>query len=773
MKKTCVVFAMMIAGMVGNVKAQSFQGKLVDEKEEAVGFANIVVLNPGDSAFVKGTVSEESGEFRLEGFKEQCYILRVSYIGYKEVCLDCPKTGDLGTIRLEPDAVALGEAVVIGKLPTYQLKGSSLVTNIQETLLSTVGTANDVLSHIPGLEGSDGEYTVFGKGEPLIYINNRLVRDASELDRLSSKDIAKVELIQNPGSEYDATVKAVLKIRTVRRAGEGLGVNIRSNVGQGHKMRTNDQLNLNYRTGGLDLFGMASYSLWQAKTEQRTASYIQVDTLWEQKAKTVVEQSSHSVYGQMGTNYELNAYHSFGATYEGGKSFNSGGDFVSDNTMYADKAVYDILHYQTRMESDNNQHKVNAYYEGTFNEKLNVAFNADWLTGASENRMHADENSETSEDRLVTTVNNTRNRLYAAKLVLSYPIAVGELKWGGEYSYVHRTDRFNNPQSILPSTDSKIREQNAAAFISYSLTWQKLSANVGLRYEHVDFDYYDKGVFQPEQSRLYDNFFPDVALSMPVGKTQMSLSYTAKTRRPSFYQLRSDLQYDDRFTYEGGNPLLKPSFNHDLTYQLGYKFIQAMVNYQYIKDAYSFMMKAYEPNPVITVFSQANYPKVQYLNASVSISPKFNFWEPSLYISVGKPFFEALTMGEMRTFNKPTYHFSLSNSFRLPKGWIFSLDGRISTDGNDMQGLSKRSGGLYVGLRKSFLKDDALTLNLQGFDILDTQRYSFDMYASDRSVTKWSNTDSRQVRLTVTYRFNASRSKYKGSGAGNDVINRL
>ena len=57
------------------------------------------------------------------------------------------------------------------------------------------------------------------------------------------------------------------------------------------------------------------------------------------------------------------------------------------------------------------------------------------------------------------------------------------------------------------------------------------------------------------------------------------------------------------------------------------------------------MMKAYEPDPVITVFSQENYPKAQYLNASVSLSPKFNFWEPSLYLSVSKPFFEAFTMG--------------------------------------------------------------------------------------------------------------------------------
>ena len=85
---------------------------------------------------------------------------------------------------------------------------------------------------------------------------------------------------------------------------------------------------------------------------------------------------------------------------------------------------------------------------------------------------------------------------------MTYPIAVGELKWGGEYSYVHRTDRFDNPQSILPATDSKIREQNAAAFISYALTWQKLSAEIGLRYEHVDFDYYDKGIFCVSGSKV-------------------------------------------------------------------------------------------------------------------------------------------------------------------------------------------------------------------------------------------------------------------------------
>ena len=77
-KRAVILLAILIAIFGGSVNAQSFLGKLVDDKEAPVGFANVVLLNPEDSAFVKGTVSEESGEFVLEGLKEQCYILRVS-----------------------------------------------------------------------------------------------------------------------------------------------------------------------------------------------------------------------------------------------------------------------------------------------------------------------------------------------------------------------------------------------------------------------------------------------------------------------------------------------------------------------------------------------------------------------------------------------------------------------------------------------------------------------------------------------------------------------
>ena len=153
----------------------------------------------------------------------------------------------------------LDEAVVVGRCPTYSLKQGTLTTNVENTLLSSLGTANDVLKRVPGLQINDGDVTVFGKGTPLIYINGRQVRDLSELEQLNSKEIAKVELITNPGAEYDAEVKAVLRIKTVKPVGEGIGGSVRTALQKGELWSNNQQVALNYRKQKLDIFGSLYY----------------------------------------------------------------------------------------------------------------------------------------------------------------------------------------------------------------------------------------------------------------------------------------------------------------------------------------------------------------------------------------------------------------------------------------------------------------------------------------------------------------------------------
>ncbi|MDE6464715.1 MAG: hypothetical protein K2L16_08830 [Muribaculaceae bacterium] len=104
----------------------------------------------------------------------------------------------------ETDSVSytLGEIVVRANPRVTSLKGDALLTRVAGTQLEHAGTANDVLKQVPMVLGSDGSFEVFGKGSPAIYVNGRLLHDASELAQISSENIRNVELITNPGSGY-------------------------------------------------------------------------------------------------------------------------------------------------------------------------------------------------------------------------------------------------------------------------------------------------------------------------------------------------------------------------------------------------------------------------------------------------------------------------------------------------------------------------------------------------------------------------------------------
>ena len=211
MKRHLVMMLCLIA-MAASVKAQSISGKLVDEKNEPLAYANVVLLSMPDSTFVSGTISDEMGGFRLTK-DEKGQLVRISSIGYATIYKKV-NGGDFGVIQMTSDAQLLGEVVVKGTLPTTRLKGDAMITGVTGTLLERAGTAENLLNQIPNVTAQDGSVSVFGRGTPEIYINGRKVRNSSELDQLSSANVKSVEVVNNPGARYDASVKAVIRITT-------------------------------------------------------------------------------------------------------------------------------------------------------------------------------------------------------------------------------------------------------------------------------------------------------------------------------------------------------------------------------------------------------------------------------------------------------------------------------------------------------------------------------------------------------------------------------
>lgn len=207
---TCILLLTMAICASG----QTLTGKVTDEQQQPLSYANVVFLSLPDSAFVAGAVSSEDGSFSLsaEGGKG---VLKVSCIGYTTLYKDCGP-GEQLSLQLKADAQLLDEVVVKGDLPKTRLKNGASITNVAGTILEKAGTAENLLDRIPGVSAGGGAVSVFGRGAAEVYINGRKVRDSSELDQLASDNIKSVEVINNPGARYAASVKAVVRMRGIR-----------------------------------------------------------------------------------------------------------------------------------------------------------------------------------------------------------------------------------------------------------------------------------------------------------------------------------------------------------------------------------------------------------------------------------------------------------------------------------------------------------------------------------------------------------------------------
>lgn len=753
------------------VSAQTVKGKLVDESNHPLPYANVVLLSLPDSAFVSGTISGEDGLFKLEATSVN-QIVKISSIGYKTVYK--PTTpANMGIVQLVSDARMLGEVVVKANLPVTRIKNDALETNVQGTVLSKAGTAEDVLAHIPGLQKKADGFEVLGKGSPLIYINGRKLRDIAELDQLTSEEIKSVEVVRNPGARYDATVGAVVRIRTVKRQGDGFGVSLRSSYDQSQNSDFVEQADVNYRHNGLDVFAMVRFDKTTSLQNDILKQTAFTDTIWTQKNYQHSNTDSRSIDGRIGFNYDFNEYHSIGVRYDLSNALHTDMFTAFDSEIQADGLPYDILYSTIAADAKSQpEHQLNIYYAGQIG-KGELTWDADYYSNTYTQYTINMENSQDHEDRTVTSDNRVENQLTATKVSYTHPLWGGSISVGGEYTYTNRHDDYVNQEGYVPTTYTRIREQNLAGYAQYSHPLPFGQANIGLRYEHVDFDYFENATFVPGQSRVYDNIFPNISVNGQLGKVQFQVSYAAKTQRPNYSQLRNNITYANRFTWQTGNPLLKPSVTHDITAVGVWRFFQAMVSYKVVRDYILYWGTQVENQSATTLINYINHDRLPSLTVMLAASPTIGIWNLNASAIVMKQWFSLDAAGQRRTYNNPLFVGSLNNTFTLPAGFLLSADFNYQSRGQVQNITLKRPQyTLNIGLRKS-LFNDALSIEARANDLLLGCKQEALLYMESAQMKDLSWSDTRSFSLTVRYKFNAAKSKYKGTGAGQDTINRM
>ena len=752
--------------------ANRYKGTIIDEQGQPVAYANIALLSPQDSTLITGGVSNESGLFVIP-CEQHPVLARISYVGYKTIYRQC-NTKELGTIRMQPETMTLKGVVVRGEIPQYKMTTGGMTVDIENSLLKDVGTADDVLSMLPQVQGSDGNFTVFAKGTPEIYINNKKVQNArQELKQLKSTDIKSVDIITSPGAKYNAEVGAVIRIKTIRRQGDGMSVEAYSQVKRNNKLTTYDDVTVKHRKGGLEVFGMLEFTNGN-HSEDNT---ITTDTHANGNHISIRQSAPNTFWytemgGKLGASYEFDEDNSIGFSYELNGSLYQGGEAMCEQTITRNNTLEgNIDQFMGITAADRPHHAANIYYVGKAG-KLGIDFNGSWIWKKSTHDGVSTEHSLQLADRTVTTHNESRNHMLAGKLVLTYPIWKGELNAGTEISRSNSHGIYDNVEQVVAPSNDEIKESNVAGFAEYKMKLGDWSLNGGLRYEAVTSDYYSFGQYQTEPSRKYHDLFPNLSVGWQKNKWGIQLSYNKRISRPSYYQLNSNTQYDNRYEYEGGNPLLRPTIKQSLELNVTYSWLNFAAGYNHNKDMRLNFGSLYQEGTEITIWTNRNFDKFESYNASLTVSPKFGFYSPTLTLSYWQQNFDAQAYGLATKRNKPEWQINFRNWFTINKTTKAMLYLHYSTSHDYGFNHYAHEFNINARVQKTFLNGN-LTAALFANDIFRNLRERWTGYYPVTTMGKDAYVYTQHIGLSLSYNFNTTRSKYKGTGAGNAEKNRL
>lgn len=750
--------------------AQHINGKVFDGNlSEPLSFANVVLLKLQDSSFVAGTTTDTAGYFSLQA-ENGDYLLRVSFIGYKTQIFPV-KEVDVGIIYLMPDTQILSEITVTALRTIIKMENRGISADIQNSPLKEIGTASDVLEQLPFINKDKTSIHVFGKGTPLIFINNRQIRELSELENLNSNRIKKVTIITNPGVEYSASVKSVIKIETLKLAGEGLSGNAMARAIIKRKFSCSSFVNLNYRKNKLDIFGLIYYH--HGKTQQNIDWNQSIISNDETVSATEFNKryiNLKSIRINLGSNYVFENDHSMGIRYEYGRYPINNSIYNSSLSAFLNnEEINKIESYQNR-NNERTSHYINSYYTGKIASWLSLKLDIDFIDKNELYNQYVRNTDDELEENIATN-GSQQSDLFASKLVFSTPVGKENLTYGGEFARTNNEQCFfvtePDPNQNLKSNNNVAKQTLFATFITYGKNMNHFSIDAGVRFEHVGFDYFVNNEKQENQSRIFNHWFPNLNVTYSNDNFQAAIGYNKNIFRPSYYQLRSNVEYNNPYAYESGNPFLRPSISNSLSSSMKWKIFLITANYDIYKDAILFVSEPYTKE--ILLSKPKNFNNFKNLSISAFSSASIDSWKLSLEVGLNKKFFN-YGIPE-KTYNKPIYRIILRNNVLLFENIQLGADVIYSTSGNSDIDYMYNVFRMNAYLFKTFL-NDKVRVNLRCDDIFGTDRYKSLREINAVSLHVLNDLDKRGVTLSVSYNFNEAKSKYKGEQAS-DEINRL
>lgn len=668
------------------------------------------------------------------------------------------------------DGKELMEIEVMAKRKFVKPTSRGIKVSMVGNPVAKLGSASEAIKQLPMIDASKGGIEVLGYGSPQIYINNKLVRNASELSMLSADDIRDVEIITNPSSKYGTDVAAVILIST-KKQNEGFHAIAAGNGTVAEALSASGIVNVNYHTeSGFTIFGDCSYgsSAYKQKRSYGEEFYrpAMPDEVFHTLTHSKARSRTESLYADGGVNYDFGK-HSAGVKYSFYRTpYNRYSDTASTDTD-ARKDMSAITSCNT-LSSQNSMHHVNMFGDFTLPFAIGLRIDADYLSSSKKSVSEVD---ETEPSEWISNGNHTKSNLWAAKLIITRKFQNAELEVGSDISHTSNNQVFtsiaSDNSSFLKSGADDVKQNLCAVFGSFDWTpGRKWNVYGGIRWESTHSKYRHDNILNRELSRSYGNVLPNIGVSFNSG-IYASLFYRASVYRPGYQSLDNNYIYVTPTLWETGNPQLKTTLVHRIGLNLSYNKFTLQASFS-INDRNSSAVYYYDVDNGITVTKPVNLPRYNSFQLVAVQQLDLGFWHPSLQ---GVFYIQDLKYGTpLRRYVKPLYTLSMNNRFDIPGGIFAYLNIFGMGTGNQDVVYSHGSWQASLTVNKSWKN---WTFTLSANDFFGTWRQPFD--TATNTVAYYSNRKggSRSVSISVRYTLNTAKGKYKGRTARQDEIDRL
>ncbi|GAA4114810.1 outer membrane beta-barrel family protein [Aquimarina addita] len=786
------VFLLIISQVSHGQSIHSISGRIINHQNDLLP-GNALIISSKDSTITKGTSFFE-GTFKLSNLKQEQLLLKLTSMGYKDTLINISYKGipdiDLGTINMEVSSDQLEEVILISNTPLYKTKTDGTIkVNVENTVLATSNSVEEILSRSPGLIVDDEGISVIGKGVAIIYVNGQRILN-EQLANIQASEIKNIEIISSPSAKYDAEGQAVINISTIKTATEGVKGILSQNISTSDfaPPEANTVFSLDYRKQNLSLMGNYGLQLGTNRfilntTRNRSAEgdlfNSDITTDWERKRTYFANYGTGIQYYFGKDSYVSMAYNGvtndLGGTESSNNTINTNQEseqfasIVHKNDLTTQHAF--ILNYLQTIDTLGSSLYVGGQYS-LYNTKTDDFINETSII--NDQTFNRSLKNIVDQDIPIHSIQLDYTKVFAKQNQLETGIKYGQVNntSASQFLISEDTDGFIINENL--SRDFEYNEKIYAAYISYKKNIaDKINYNLGVRSEYTSYTLNTGYTNQNLIENDYFNIFPNFSMGIPL-KENYSLftSYSSRIARPRYQSLNPSIIYQDAFTSIQGNPNIVPEKIHALEIGVNLKKLTIKLGYNHTIDPITGGAVQGE-DPKSYILQRLNSDREHDYYSSIHIPFKTNWWTSmnTITASYKKLIDTQSSFGFKET--KPQAYVYTNNKFTIYKDLKLQLIAWYLSNRYDGIYFRKNQGEITIGLEKNLLHK-TLKLQVIANDIFHTNKPDGNYQLGETSILFDRIYNTQYFRFVATYNFGKlKKTNYQHKSSGAEEQDRL